>query len=735
MTKIRKDQTIIESEDLNITGEWTHSDQLNVNGGLGDFDVTSPISLGDSDNTELNTVNKTLTGSINEMYGFIEGTVPTSLYTGVEVSIDTDPTKYIISPGYIDFRDVTVIPAITTRIYFPGQSAKVPPNLLTRAATYIYIDKNGTVYDTNYTLDSSQTTLNTKYFVGSLGHPLTTIIEATSIPEINKYTIATDIITYLEEIGLISKITNAVTYNGANLFINKGVTKFLSARGPNYYKNKLESCTITSSQQIAPNMYRFLIYNNNPDLVSFDVSQNVFVKKGTPTAYGVYNDITAANPTDALKICEAPTPVTIHRVYEIPNVNNPPSISIGYGQNQYATLDDAETALLSGQDSFVESNFTARFPIIGFIAVLRTATDLSNAAQARFINGIKIKGIGGGYSSGGGGSSYIPTTQQNIIYFSTASSSDIGNGFTLDSAKQSPQACIDAASLLGPSVTNQYVCSCIDGGAFSAFTVNNGYIHVFAPASEVISASAPVAINDCKLALRKITNNGIADEWCLNKFSSAGNYSSVEIDEITGPKGVRVSAGTLKGKFKRINASSEAILVVSGATAYIEADRIIGQITVENGGTLFLDLKSNVGTTYSIGATATINFAGIPKRSNEFYVSKDGNDTFSGKNRDESFLTINKAITAAEAVASGSNIVSVHIASGTYVEKMTLNKTYINYIFENCIVDGGTTAGPALAILGTAGVGEIYITGAIFKHNNAGVTVFGSGYIRYKNIS
>jgi len=55
-------------------GDSTFLGWISSEGGLKDSDVTTPIALGDGSNTFFNTTNKTIVGSVNEVYGLIPGT-------------------------------------------------------------------------------------------------------------------------------------------------------------------------------------------------------------------------------------------------------------------------------------------------------------------------------------------------------------------------------------------------------------------------------------------------------------------------------------------------------------------------------------------------------------------------------------------------------------------------------------------------------------------------------------
>jgi hypothetical protein len=65
------------------------------------------------------------------------------------------------------------------------------------------------------------------------------------------------------------------------------------------------------------------------------------------------------------------------------------------------------------------------------------------------------------------------------------------------------------------------------------------------------------------------------------------------------------------------------------------------------------------------------------KPSSVFYVSKQGSDTNNGSIL-KPFLTIQAAITAAEAVSSSANPTTINVAIGTYAENITFSKGYVS---------------------------------------------------------
>jgi hypothetical protein len=74
---------------------------------------------------------------------------------------------------------------------------------------------------------------------------------------------------------------------------------------------------------------------------------------------------------------------TIQRVWLFPTNVTTAQIAVQYGQQTYSSLAAAVAAI--GKEPFVAAPVTAVGALIGYIAVIRTATNLSDPAQATFV--------------------------------------------------------------------------------------------------------------------------------------------------------------------------------------------------------------------------------------------------------------------------------------------------------------------------------------------------------------
>jgi hypothetical protein len=79
---------------------------------------------------------------------------------------------------------------------------------------------------------------------------------------------------------------------------------------------------------------------------------------------------------------------TVQRVYAVGTDNDPNRIAVQYGQATYGSLAAAVSAI--GAEPFVPSPVIGFGALIGYIAMIRTATNLSDPAQATFVRAGKF---------------------------------------------------------------------------------------------------------------------------------------------------------------------------------------------------------------------------------------------------------------------------------------------------------------------------------------------------------
>lgn len=185
-------------------------------------------------------------------------------------------------------------------------------------------------------------------------------------------------------LGAFSIEGNAIGPNGSNLTFSKTAGTVFA---PSF--NRYAGPTLTNDPHVsstaaqAPAQFRYVFRNTNPvppPITTLD-----------PANYDVGGVLTPVGGGSGR--------ATVQRVYLFASNATPDQLVVQYGQNVYNSLGEAVAAV--GTETFTTNpTAAANGVLLGFICMTRTATDLSDTAQARFIPAGKF-----GASAGGSGTS------------------------------------------------------------------------------------------------------------------------------------------------------------------------------------------------------------------------------------------------------------------------------------------------------------------------------------------
>lgn len=184
--------------------------------------------------------------------------------------------------------------------------------------------------------------------------------------------VGNQLVDLMDSLGPFSTTGNVLSPNGANLTINKTVGTIF-ARAFSYTPNFNNPHLSTLAAQ-AP--------------VSFRHTTAVAGTAGPSTA--ILN-VGSYDPNGTGVVTPVPGGVntsTNFRVWGFATNTVPEQILIQYGQRTFATLADAVAAVPAG--FYIPNPATASGALLGWISVIRTATDLSNPAQAVFTKAAKF---------------------------------------------------------------------------------------------------------------------------------------------------------------------------------------------------------------------------------------------------------------------------------------------------------------------------------------------------------
>jgi len=301
-------------------------------------------------------------------------TISTGIVSGGAISVNAGSSSAIdIEPlvGYItDFTADPFNPTVT-RINFPGVvGLEMDAGSLARTVTSWLMDENQVI--TQVPSPTSNEQRRTHIRIGLTAQFGGVISVDQSLPIILQQP-ANQLSDLMVSLGPFNISGNRISANGANLMINQTAGKLFS-QAFNHYVGPVQTNDphVTVTQAQTPAQFRYVT--------------------STSTTFGaVRNTIDVANYAPGGVV----TPVgggagtsTVHRVYMFPANNAVDQIVIQYGSNTYPNLAAAAAAVGGGM--FTPNSMLADAAFIGYVVATRTATNLSDPAQASITNSGKF---------------------------------------------------------------------------------------------------------------------------------------------------------------------------------------------------------------------------------------------------------------------------------------------------------------------------------------------------------
>lgn len=293
----------------------------------------------------------------------------TGVASGGEISVNgTNPSAVDIAAvdGYIvDYIAGTDAAPTITRVKAPAQTIAMDGPALARAVTWWVMDSSGTVIQQAAKPDPVQR--RTHLMLGVTAHTGGIIGVDQTLPVILPWQ-ANQLVDLMEALGPFNVTGNMITPNGVNLSINQSAGTMF-ARAFNHSSNG----TITRNPHISTTQAQ-------------TPCQFIQITGSATTAPGLTTVLDVANYDNAGVI----TPVgggaassTILRVFLFANNNAAFQLIVQYGQNTYSSLAAAVAAIGATPGFTVNPTFNPGTGcLIAYIAVTRTATNLSDSAQA-----------------------------------------------------------------------------------------------------------------------------------------------------------------------------------------------------------------------------------------------------------------------------------------------------------------------------------------------------------------
>jgi hypothetical protein len=340
-----------------------------VNGKTGVVVLDQDDVLDGTNNKQFSSAEQTKLASLTNLYGL--NALSTGLHEGGALSINGgDNTKFDISLGHGFVVDNATDPDNPTfsDVNWTTFTAVTVTNIATQPVTYISIDSVGAIVQSSTLPDATGRRAN--IFLGVIVHSDNVTVNAVNnLPTVG-YDVNGQLQDLMNSMGFRSEEGNLITPNGANLNIDKRAGIGFKP-GANF-----QTLNTQPHQFIMPLLTAATFRYRNQD--SSEGANTTLIDPTTYDNGGTTTTVPSNNNA------------TLQRVYIFPSN----LIRIQRGQEVFANLSEAINA--SGKESFVvEDNIAENGLFLGSIAVKKTATDLSDTSDAKFIPAASISGAVG----------------------------------------------------------------------------------------------------------------------------------------------------------------------------------------------------------------------------------------------------------------------------------------------------------------------------------------------------
>jgi len=277
--------------------------------------------------------------------------LPTGFLQGLQLSINVDPTKYNIAPGYYVVTDFTNLAQPVVKIItYPGATGLTPAYLASANSTYIALDINGNVVPSASPFSDAQR--RTLAIVGNVVHSNNSTINVTNEIKAPIVAIGNQLHDFMKAIGFLNESGNIYSANGANLQINKSLGD-IWGMGINASDYTQPHKLTIGAQTALTFAYRF--QNGDQLADTQNINPNIYDVGGTSTA-------TPSNKW------------TIQRI----NLFQSGISRIQPGQTIYNSFNDAVTALPT-QPFVTEQNIADNAVFRCYLIVQQGTTNLASA--------------------------------------------------------------------------------------------------------------------------------------------------------------------------------------------------------------------------------------------------------------------------------------------------------------------------------------------------------------------
>lgn len=285
--------------------------------------------------------------------------LPTGFITGLQLSINVDPTKVDIAPGAYAISDFTDLENITVQIIqitLPITGI-IPLYLNTSNISYIALDINQNIVQSSSPFTNEQR--RTLAIIGAAIH--SNLVNVNVVNEIKAPIVAptNQLHDLMRAIGSFNLEGNIYSANGSNLQLDKsaGVVFGLGINANNYL---------------------------NPHELSLPTQIGLTFRYRLQTGFE-YANTTLINPAN-YDNGGVLTPLLNNNKWQVQRINIFQSgiTRVQPGQHQYDNLEEAE-AKIKVENFTTETNIAENAIFRSYLIVKKNATNLSNTSQAKFI--------------------------------------------------------------------------------------------------------------------------------------------------------------------------------------------------------------------------------------------------------------------------------------------------------------------------------------------------------------
>lgn len=300
--------------------------------------------------------------------------VSTGIAAGGDISVNAISSSAIdISPftGYLtDFNADPFNPTIT-HVTYPGGTIEMDAGALSRTITAWLMDPSQNIVQQATLPTNAQR--RTHIFLGITAQESGVIIVDQSLPVILQQP-ANQLVDLMTSLSAFSISGNTVSPNGVNLMINQ-TSGALFSQAFNHFVGPVQTDDPHVSTTIAqtPASFRH-VTRTSLDFGPIETTLDV----GNYDNGGVVTPIGGGAGTSS-----------IHRVYIFPNNTAADQLVMHYGQATYASLSAAVDRVGAGTN-FMPNPIMRGAALICYIVATRTATNLSDPAQAVFVHAGKF---------------------------------------------------------------------------------------------------------------------------------------------------------------------------------------------------------------------------------------------------------------------------------------------------------------------------------------------------------